>query len=167
VPKFVADSSTATGLAYAAPAAGGKLLQVVSATTTTGVTIQSTSFTDTNITATITPTSATSKILILITPTQQIGRSSTAVTSSLRILRDATTVTDFGDQGGGYRMFESGSTDFSHGMIRALHHLDSPASTSSLVYKLQAKVNTTANSAYTSFQGDSQLSSIILMEIGA
>jgi hypothetical protein len=52
---------------WATPAAGGggKVLQVVQATSTTATTIASTTFTDTTITATITPTSATSTIMVL------------------------------------------------------------------------------------------------------
>ena len=58
---LTADSSTATGLKWATPAGGGKVLQVVSATTTTEVTSSSSTFADTGLTATITPTSATSQ----------------------------------------------------------------------------------------------------------
>jgi hypothetical protein len=66
VPKFVADSSVSpTGLKWAAPAGGGKVLQVVNATYSTSKTSSSDSWTDTDVTVTITPTSATSKILII------------------------------------------------------------------------------------------------------
>jgi hypothetical protein len=164
---LTADSSTATGLKWAAAAGGGKVLQVVSATTTTDTTIASTSFTDTTITATITPTSATSKVLILISAAQIILRNSTVINSNLRILRDANTVTDFGNNNGAYGLSITGASAVDMRMIRAIHFLDSPASTSALVYKLQARVNNTADSGQTRFQIDDTLSSIILMEIGA
>ena len=44
--------------------AGGKVLQVVQATTSTETTVSTTSYTDTGLSATITPTSASSKILV-------------------------------------------------------------------------------------------------------
>ena len=52
---------------WAAPAGGGKVLQVVSTTYATNTTIASTYLTDTGLSLSITPTSATSKILVLIT----------------------------------------------------------------------------------------------------
>jgi hypothetical protein len=64
---LVADSTAATGLKWATPSGGGKLLQVVSATTTSSYSNATTTFTDvTGLTATITPTLATSKILVMI-----------------------------------------------------------------------------------------------------
>jgi hypothetical protein len=45
---LTADSAEATGLKWATPAAGGKVLQVVEAVTTTQATISSGSYTDTN-----------------------------------------------------------------------------------------------------------------------
>jgi hypothetical protein len=65
VPKFVADSSTATGLAYAAPAGGGKVLQVVRATDSTGRSTSSTTAVDASISVSITPTSASNNILLI------------------------------------------------------------------------------------------------------
>ena len=58
------DSGETTGLKWAAPAAGGKVAQVVSTTKTNSFSTSSTSFTDiTGLSVTITPTLATSKIL--------------------------------------------------------------------------------------------------------
>jgi hypothetical protein len=47
------------------------------------------------------------------------------------------------------------------------NYLDSPATTSATTYKVQAKIDTTANSASIRFQYLSNVSQIILMEIGA
>lgn len=63
---LTADSTEATGLKWVAPASGGKILQVVSATTTSTTTTTATTPQATSVTASITPTSATSTILIMV-----------------------------------------------------------------------------------------------------
>ena len=52
---LTADSTAATGIKWASPAGGGKVLQVVTANITTDTIISSTSYTDTSMTITITP----------------------------------------------------------------------------------------------------------------
>jgi hypothetical protein len=155
---------------WASAAGGGKLLQMVTATTTTDTSITATSFTDTNITATITPTSATSKILIMINTLVFASRSLNTTTNEVRILRGATTVTDFGNVA-----FFNGLSAGSSAQVSAverhdnktIHFVDSPASTSSLTYKLQARTTSTNNSQTIRFQPDNSVSSITLLEIGA
>ena len=161
------DSSTTTGLKWAAAGGGGKVLQVVSATSTTGTTITSTSFTDANLSATITPTLTTSKILVLFTVTVFASRSSTSNTNDAQILRNSTVVTDFGNQSFFHAIGAAGATIVEKHDVKAFHYLDSPSSTSALTYKLQGRVSTTANSNTLIFQPNSSVSSIILMEIGA
>ena len=51
-------------LGWVTPPASGKILQVVSGTTTSGTTTTSTSWVDTGLTATITPASSSNKILV-------------------------------------------------------------------------------------------------------
>ena len=87
---LVADSAEATGLKWVTAGGGGKVLQVVGATTTTSTTIASTSYTDTTITATITPTSATSKILVLINGALFYRRSSFYNAVGIKLIRGAT-----------------------------------------------------------------------------
>ena len=57
---LTADSTEATGIKWATPAGGGKVLQVVQGTTSTSTTIATTTYTDTTLTATITPSAASS-----------------------------------------------------------------------------------------------------------
>jgi hypothetical protein len=165
---LVADSSTATGLKWATPAGGGgKVLQVVSASTSTPVTIASTTMTDTGITATITPTSATSKILVIFSAPSKVFRSNAWAPSQAQLLRGATVVIDMPQQS--YLGFEFGSTATSIEIVGQMtnHYLDSPATTSATTYKLQGAVYTTANSASVTFQFANAQSTITLMEIGA
>ena len=161
---LVADSSTATGLKWAAPA-GGKVLQVISSTTTTSTNISSTSLTDTGITATITPTANTSTILVLVTFLAQYERSTTATFYGGKLLRGATTLLDYGASGLlGINI--NGGNQVYHKVLGSMSYLDSPATTSSTTYKLQARIETSDGSLI-SFQNGSSPSTITLMEIGA
>jgi carbon monoxide dehydrogenase subunit G len=73
---LTADSATATGLKWAA-LSGGKLKQLVRATDATSRSTTSATFTDANISVTITPTSATSTVLLIWSFRVYIGASST------------------------------------------------------------------------------------------
>jgi len=165
---LTADSAQALGLKWATPASGGKVLQVVNAETTTATTIASTSYTDTTITATITPTSATSKILILVTGYVQLYRGSLASNQQslkVQIVKNGSSLKDFGF----ITTFTAGGTfELNFRTTYSQTYLDSPASTSALTYKIQAAAETTANSGavYWNQQG-TNTSTIQLLEIGA
>lgn len=145
--------------------AGGKVLQVVQATTTTATTINSTSYTDSGLSATITPTLATSKILVLVNQRVYITRNNDSVNMASQVLRGATVVylQEFASQ-----IYASGSTALTVlGAYVNSSYLDSPATTSATTYKTQGKLSSTADSASLIYQQNSAISSIILMEIGA
>ena len=165
---LTADSTAATGLKWAAVAAGGKVLQVVTATTTTQVNITSTTYTDSGLTATITPSSASSKILVLTT--QQImaqANTSTAATGT-RLMRGATVIADFAPSK--YESWASTATGASTVALRGMQSiswLDSPATTSATTYKTQGALQFTSSSSTMYFQETGAAASIILLEIGA
>ena len=166
---LTADSSTATGLKWAASAGGGKVLQVVSATYSTQTDIQSTTMTDTGLSATITPTSATSKILVLISQNFNNYVSAGGRNTAYQIVRGATAINVIGS--GGYEFSADDSSTTVNGRnfrgTFSLVYMDSPATTSATTYKTQGKVYSTANSALLQFATNSTTNSIILMEIGA
>lgn len=164
---LTADSSTATGLKWATPAAGGggKVLQVVSATTTTTTTITSTSLTDSGITATITPTSATSKILVIISAATSVSKAAVEGYGGAKLLRGGTTIADFGT-GDFQGVTADGTIAFTRVKTSpAITYYDSPATTSATTYKVQGRglnASTTIE-----FQSGNAPSTITLLEIGA
>lgn len=161
---LTADSTAATGMKWAA-VSGGKVLQVVSATTTTASTVTGTTFTDTNITASITPSASTSKILVLLTASAQMYSSGSVnqIGMGFQIKRGATTV--WAGNSEDWYITTSYTGYHQLATIQTINYLDSPASTSSTTYTLQIKSSATSGTAKTS--DNSRPSSIILMEIGA
>jgi len=150
---------------WAAPAGGGKVLQVVNANTTTETAITSASMTDTGITATITPTLATSKIAIFIsanTAIQEGGQ--TDIFASAELLRGASQIQDWEQANGFWQRIGGASGTLRLQGNHAVVYLDSPATTSATTYKLRARVNSPLTTIY--FQRDSVPSNILLMEIG-
>jgi hypothetical protein len=141
---------------------GGKVLQVIQATTVTEVSNSTNTYTDTGLTATITPSSATSKVLVLVS---QNGCSKTSANSDnaiqLRLLRGATNIIDFATFG-----LLTNSALRLNGTSFSVDYLDSPATTSATTYKTQ--FNCQNNSAAVLVQSvGTPRSTITLLEIGA
>jgi hypothetical protein len=159
---LTADSAEATGLKWATPAGGGgKVLQVVNASTNTAVTVSNNTFTDTTLTATITPSAATSKVLVLVS--QSGGSKSNqnlANAITLRLMRGATSILEF-VKFGNY----TGATERLSGMSFSCNYLDSPNTTSAVTYKTQLANNN--NGASVGVQEQDDYSTITLLEIGA
>jgi hypothetical protein len=156
--QVLAVNSGATAPEWATPAGGGgKVLQVVNATTSTVTSNSTTTYADTTLTATITPTLATSKILVLIA--QQVSKNSTNSGNAVNVatFRGATQILEHLDIG------YTGTAIFNVDMY-TINYLDSPATTSATTYKTQFR-NTVA-SASVAVQPNSSISSITLMEIG-
>jgi len=138
----------------------GSVLQVVSAATATQTSTTSTSFVDcTNVTASITPTSATSKILVLITASGLYKQSTSGQAISLRVLRDASEIAAQINI-----MYSTTTFDFvsESGFVV----LDSPATTSSTTYKLQIRARV-SGTVQINQDNASDVSTITLMEIAA
>lgn len=150
---------------WAAPA-GGKVLQVVSASTTTSTTISTTAMADSGITATITPTSATSKILVIFSASVRSTRAANETKSQAQLLRGATKIIDMNTESFIGAQFSGATTADIIGQMTN-HYLDSPATTSATIYKVQGSVNSTGGSQAINFQYNSSQSTITLMEIGA
>jgi hypothetical protein len=159
---LVADSTTATGLKWAAPAAGGKVLQVVNATYATEVINTTNTYADTGLTATITCSSTSSKVLVIVTQNgigKSAGNAANAV--DLRLSLPGGSTIQFG-----YAIGYDGVAIERFFATGGFTYLDSPASVAAITYKTQFKNFTNASSV--TVQNDNlATSSIILMEIGA
>lgn len=162
---LTADSTTSTGLKWATPASGGKVLQVVSATYSTSTTIASTSFTDTGLSVTITPSAATSKILVLVSQAAFADRGTNQAGAALQLVRDATNILTTDAEH--HYIAAVGATSVVLSTYETITYLDSPSTTSATTYKMQMKVASTANSGVVIAQRQSTPSSIVLLEIGA
>lgn len=158
-------TATGTSIFYksdgAAAGGGGKVLQVVNVNYSTELNSTSTSFIDTGLSASITPTSATSKVLIMVNQNGCIKASGDGF--GLILLKGSTKLSDFAAFG--YNNAAGYSTVACH----SLEYLDSPATTSSITYKTQSKVASGAGNYYLQYVAYSQVSvsSMTLLEIGA
>jgi len=148
---------------WATPAGGGgKVLQVVNATYSTTATNSTTTFADTGLTASITPSSATSKVLVIV---NQVGISKSNGNSNnsclIRLLRGATEL--FANISGDATF--TNTADYNHVGGTGISYLDSPSTTSSTTYKTQFKNGVAASNVEVNNSGAA--SSITLLEIGA
>jgi len=155
---LTADSSTATGLKWAAAAGGGKVLQVVYSTYSTLTTNSTSTYADTGLSATITPTSASSTLLIFVNHTNVYKTSGNASSQLImQLLRDATQIYELANLYTGVSENLQGSVTF----IRQ----DSPGTTSALTYKTRFRNSPSAASVQV--QADGTPSSMTILEIGA
>lgn len=141
----------------------GSVLQVVNATYSTLTTSSSSTFADTGLTATITPTSATSKILVLVNQCG-CGKESNNTNMYLRLLRSGSTIVNIERLAG-----NTGSTASNFFGSISSSYLDSPATTSATTYKTQFASYGNNALVYTQVDsgGVASTSTITLLEIAA
>ena len=160
------DVLTVTGgvPVWAAPAGGGKVLQVVTDTLTGTFTNTTATPTDVGLTVSITPSSATSKIMMFVSVPYIVSAKSGASQqnySSVRTLRDATVI-----QAAGIGSFNYASSTGQEFLFSwSVAYLDSPATTSSVTYKMQAAISDSTSVSI--FSSGTNIASITVMEIGA
>ena len=155
---------------------GGGVVQVVHGTKTGEVTITTTTFQDTGVTATITPKFDTSKILVIIDQPYHMRRDNNVASGGFKIFRNSTAIatpngTGSSDGTSPYACSYSVTGASYIGIIDrwSFMILDEPASTSALVYKVQMACQTGNNSGriraqYSGTSGD-QKAHIALMEV--
>lgn len=154
----VSTINTSRAVTYA-----GAVLQVVSATYSTQVSTGSFTFADTGLTASITPTSSTSKILVKVC-VNGIIKDPGNTYGYFRLLRNSTTISDIERLVG----YNNSTAPNAVGGI-AIDVLDSPATTSSTTYKVQFANRNATGTIYmcAADGGTASTSSIILLEIAA
>ena len=138
-----------------------RVLQVVSANYGTQTNNSTTTYADTGLTATITPSATTSKILVLVHQAGVAkGGANAASGCDLLLLRGATGLSTFA-----YAAGYTNSTADNYIGSQTSMYLDSPATTSATTYKTQFK-NQQAAAGVTVQVGSAQ-SNIVLLEISA
>ena len=151
-----------------ASGAGGKILQVIQETSTSYIAIDSTSYMATNLSATITPSSTSSKILINTTQVTDTEEDSRQVYIALfRSIGGGTYSNLIGGSegafGGDY------SADGRQISTSGIMFLDSPNTTSAITYKSQFNNNSASGTVYCNADDSSSYErsrgSIIVMEI--
>jgi hypothetical protein len=134
------------------------VLQVITATYSTEVSNSTNTYADTGLTASITPSAASSKILILVS-SGDVYKSNANVLNriSYRIMRGATQI--FVSE----TAYTGAATELK--LTHAASYLDSPNTTSSTTYKTQFM--NPGNAASVNVQNNNSTSTITLLEIGA
>ena len=138
-----------------------RVLQVVYGSTSSQVINSTNVYADTTLTATITPQSATNKVLVYFSQ-NGVGKEAGTVGSccNLQLLRGATNIGTYSENG----TTNSSSVNYIGSVASAV--LDSPATTSAVIYKTQFL--NPANASNVRVQvANTSLSTMILMEISA
>ena len=147
-----------TGTIAATRLPAGSVLQVVNATTSTSVSSSSSAYADTGLTATITPTSATSKILVLINHSS-VYKTTNNTGVKIQLLRNATSLMLLAADAG-----DTGSVATNNVGSVGCNYSDSPATTSSTTYKTQFASRQNNATAIIGYSGE-DTSTMTLMEI--
>jgi hypothetical protein len=138
---------------------GGKVLQLLQTTYATTTSSSSTTYADSGLTGTITPSASGSKVMVIVSIPIKKSASNSANGIQLNIVRGATQIVEIGH----INLYTGTAID---GIaIATYNYLDSPATTSATTYKVQFK-NFNASAAVEVCPGD-KTATMILMEIGA
>lgn len=157
---LILSGDTGPSFVQSAAMPAGTVLQTVTGTTSTEVTNSGGSYTDTGLTATITPKSATSKILVLVNQVGVVKNNGNASNGIyLKLLRNGTQISLITNAAG-----YTGTTLVNYVGTLSTSYLDSPATTSALTYKTQFTNNTSAGTVYVQASSEAT-STITLMEI--
>jgi len=125
----------------------GTVIQTVNDSDTANTVVSSTTYADTGLSASITPSSTSSKILVIISQDFQLENTSSTnnLTSGFKLLRDSTTLYTGSDDGNSFGIRIAGGSSASREFNNVWNYtfFDTPSSTSSLVYKTQCRTYST------------------------
>jgi len=163
---MVTDGSGALSFASVA---GGKVLQAVTATSTSATFAYNTTFIDSGLSASITPSATSSKILVFVTQHFIVRRSSSSFGGSITLYRGSTKLTNDINGSDPYKihMNITGATYVEQQNDFNTTYLDSPNTTSATTYKTMIGAAYGNNSALMGVSNDGTASYITLLEIGA
>ena len=156
---------------WATPAGGGgKVLQVVQVSYSTEYTNTGNTYTDTGLSASITPSASNSKILVMVNQqTWSKRQTNNSGGAALKLLRGATDIyvpapSKYELQ---YSEINNATGSVEIAAMISLCYLDSPSTTSSTTYKTQGSSAVTTSTPTVKCQQGSAISTITLLEIGA
>ena len=145
--------------------ANGGIIQVVQSSTTTETSTTSTSFVDTGLSASITPSLNSSKILVRALVAYEVYRNASEIAGNFQLVRGSTAI----NTSIALPHYEAATTSQSRIIFRnimSLEWLDSPSTTSATTYKVQFKTEYgSSNGAYVKVQKSNSPSTITLMEV--
>jgi hypothetical protein len=141
-------------------ASAGIVLQIVNSTYSTSVVNSTSSYADTNLTATITPKFATSKILVLVNQNGIYCDGNAGAGMNIKLQRAGSDICVFGLSVGVHAT--TGTSNLSFGSSSTCY-LDSPATTSATTYKTQF-VRSSGGQVFVQ-EGTGTVSTITLLEI--
>ena len=149
----ISNSGTASGF--------GKIGQIVTATTSTEVSNTSTSYADVGLSASITPTSTSSKVFVIVSASLAgtTGSGANNLLSLIQLVRGSTSIAEYL----GTRI--DNVTNMQSGGACSYTDLDSPSTTSATTYKVQQKLNTSGDGRTSFFCFNNRLATITLMEV--
>jgi hypothetical protein len=151
-----------TGYNLAMPA--GHILQVVSADYVTEGNSTSTSFVSIGLTATITPSTTSSKIIILASPTVWGDRTGNAENLTKLAIYKGSSI--LADSETGVRTYDRGGSGIQIWGKPAMNYVDSPSTTSATTYTVYGKAAESGITfAWNPNDGGGSHSNIILMEV--
>jgi len=130
-------TSTFGGAITANNVGAGNVLQVVQGSNTTQLITTSTSYVDTGLSASITPSSTSSKILVIVShPTCEKRSDDSGNGISFQLLRDSTSISS---EPIAYGIGNTAPTTLNLMFSVSFNYLDSPSTTSATTYKTQIK----------------------------
>jgi hypothetical protein len=144
----------------------GSVIQVVQDNSFADSVASSSAWSDTNVSLTITPSASSSKVLVAITVVQRVDGSGTIIRGGYRVVRtiSGSTTTVVNTEGSLEHIQSRGSA----GELSSIGHysyLDSPATTSSVQYKLQMALNPDTGASAVRARASTYGTNAVLMEI--
>ena len=139
----------------------GSVLQVVTGTDNSQTDIANTSYQATGLSASITPSSTSSKILVLVSTNVRINRTNyNDINGAIQVLRDTTEILS--------RLYLLRGSSAHNENVTGSHLsvLDSPNTTSSITYSTKGKAGTTDSGGVFSTSYANNIDTITLIEIG-
>ena len=157
------NASTGQVSYQAAASGGGKILQVVTAKTNNRTETTSTSFVDTNISASITPASSSNKIIVILSTTVSIDSSNGFI--RLTVFRGGSSGTNLGDGNTGISQFgiNNGNDAIGNGGFVIV---DTPSTTSATTYLVRFRKDGNGTVKGPANNGEEE-AVITLMEVSA